>query len=224
MPAWVTRGAFVVVPSVGHRLKLISAVREVGSPESTAYLCTICKSMFDCFDNYWLHVKDFHELTGASPRVGCPLCKMPFTNLRTLRKHIVGRICSKSEAGEAGIVLDKVRKSPTNFYLLEGVSVPKVHHDHRLAFMKSLEMSGSIPFVKSAEILCAANSLVNDTLELAKREITSGGSMNQILIKLNLKNPFSNFTSSQTRVENGRALDSGSPDYFPDGSTTQLQR
>jgi hypothetical protein len=133
---------------------------------------------------------------------------MLFTNTKTLRKHIVSSICPKLHKPKP-VVTSSAIDSVDQCHIEECQSneilpkvIAEVTNDYKLSFIKSLQMSGSISLVKSAEILASANSLVNSIVEISKTFINSDLTNDQIVLKLNaLKDPFHSSNSSQYKIE-----------------------
>ncbi|XP_035707361.1 uncharacterized protein LOC118435427 isoform X1 [Folsomia candida] len=203
-----------IIPSVGHRFKLISAGREVsrsrlelGQVISLDFACSICGSTFNSFQVYWNHIREFHEITKGKARLNCPLCTMIFTDSENLQKHVNRKVCpvfqkisikfpqiSPNEENEMGRNIEQELFSPE--------VIREIHEDYKLAFIKSLQMSGGISLSKSNEILMAANSLVNSIIAVATNFSVNNTSQDQLLTHLNsLKNPFPKNSSSQYKLE-----------------------
>lgn len=169
----------------------------------------MCHRSLNSFKSFWNHIRDFHEITGPSARIDCPLCLMTFTNINNLRKHVQAKICPKllsqfSFPKITNNLNDENILSQESFFSHDYSAkiINEVTNDYKLSFMRSLQMSGSIPLVKSGEILCAANSLVNSIVDIAKTFLQPNLSHDEIIIKLNsLKEPFPKQTSSQYQIE-----------------------
>lgn len=206
----------VVVSSIGQRIKIISAVREVSAVSnlgtvakgSKLFTCSICQSNFSQFEAYWDHLKRFHELSRDGwIKINCPLCSMLFTNTKTLWNH-VKYVCLKKGAVDRPCPhipenIQNITEMEVEDVVEVGPSlVAEINVDYKLAFIKSLQMSGSISLVKSGEILASANSLVNTVVEIAKGFANSKISKDDLIIKLNtLKDPFHKSNSSQYQIE-----------------------
>ncbi|XP_035712440.1 uncharacterized protein LOC118437504 [Folsomia candida] len=203
-----------IVPSVGHRLKLIAAVREVSQLRSSKlnlqrFSCSICGSYFASFKDYWIHVRDVHEITGNNGRVrlNCPLCSMVFTCSFNLKKHVERQVCPVirsffSNYTHTENIDDVNTMSNINQEIFSPQQIQEVNADYKLIFVKSLQMSGGISLSKCNDILCAANSLVNSIIEIAKQLSIKITSPELVVTKLNtLKDPFPSNNSSQYQIE-----------------------
>ncbi|XP_035707471.1 uncharacterized protein LOC110849386 isoform X1 [Folsomia candida] len=204
-----------IIPSVGHRLKIITAAREVSRSGSNFeqitlnFNCSICAFKFSSFKEYWQHIKEFHEIRKGKVRLNCPLCSMIFTELDNLQKHIHRNVCSvhRNVSGyfnNSDTLENNTKhndKCSSEEFFPPNV-IYEINLDYKLAFIKSLQMSGGISLLKSNEILSNANSLVNSIIEVAKDFSKTSSNSAQILVNLNtLRDPFPNSSSSQYELE-----------------------
>lgn len=195
-----------IVPSIGRRLKIINAIREVAAVSTLQnkrlFNCSICKSNFQEFNTYWNHLISFHEISKGTARINCPLCSTIFTSTETLKNH-VKLFCPKNRSRSVNSNLairqdiSQITEEEIGPNLLADITT-----DYKLAFVKTLQMSGSISLVKSAEILSSANSLVNSIVDIAKNFVNNTTEKDDLLIKLStLKDPFHNSNCSQYLIE-----------------------